>query len=100
MYYHLNDIFVCYYNHYKRSSRVTCACNFIIYVQGLCVAFLFCFTNHDVMVAMRTHMTRVLRANDAIALTGDNYPLPPEPTQIASLILINLTLAEKNCICM
>ncbi|XP_073954474.1 calcitonin gene-related peptide type 1 receptor-like [Choristoneura fumiferana] len=39
-------------------------------LQGLCVAFLFCFTNHDVMVAMRTHMTRVLRANDAIALTG------------------------------
>ncbi|XP_061730097.1 calcitonin gene-related peptide type 1 receptor-like [Cydia pomonella] len=39
-------------------------------LQGLCVSFLFCFTNHDVMVAVRTQVSRVVRANDAIALTG------------------------------
>ncbi|XP_053624245.1 calcitonin gene-related peptide type 1 receptor-like [Plodia interpunctella] len=39
-------------------------------LQGLCVAVLFCFTNHDVMVATRTLLARVFRTNDAIALTG------------------------------
>ncbi|CAB3252830.1 unnamed protein product [Arctia plantaginis] len=39
-------------------------------LQGLCVAILFCFTNHDVMTATKTYMSRFRRANEAIAMTG------------------------------
>ncbi|XP_075990868.1 calcitonin gene-related peptide type 1 receptor-like isoform X2 [Anticarsia gemmatalis] len=44
-------------------------------LQGLCVAILFCFTNHDVMIATKTYMSRFRRANEAIAMTGNTYPL-------------------------
>ncbi|KAM3968611.1 neuropeptide receptor B4 [Aphomia sociella] len=39
-------------------------------LQGLCVAILFCFTNHDVMTATKAVLTRIMRTNDAIAMTG------------------------------
>ncbi|XP_049884672.1 calcitonin gene-related peptide type 1 receptor-like isoform X2 [Pectinophora gossypiella] len=39
-------------------------------LQGLCVAVLFCFTNHDVMTATKTQLSRMFRTNDAIAMTG------------------------------
>ncbi|XP_059055218.1 calcitonin receptor-like [Achroia grisella] len=39
-------------------------------LQGLCVAILFCFTNHDVMTATKAVLTRILRSNDVIVMTG------------------------------
>ncbi|CAH0578219.1 unnamed protein product [Chrysodeixis includens] len=39
-------------------------------LQGVCVAILFCFTNHDVMVATKTYITRFRRVNEGIPMTG------------------------------
>ncbi|XP_063837278.1 calcitonin gene-related peptide type 1 receptor-like isoform X2 [Ostrinia nubilalis] len=39
-------------------------------LQGLCVAVLFCFTNHEVVIVLRAAMSRLLKRNDAIAMTG------------------------------
>ncbi|KAL0902378.1 hypothetical protein ABMA27_000263 [Loxostege sticticalis] len=39
-------------------------------LQGLCVAVLFCFTNHDVVIVLKASITRLLKRNDAIAMTG------------------------------
>ncbi|KAG7313200.1 hypothetical protein JYU34_000299 [Plutella xylostella] len=38
--------------------------------QGVCVAILFCFTNHDVLTAARTHFQRRFNTNEALPMTG------------------------------
>ncbi|CAH0402049.1 unnamed protein product [Chilo suppressalis] len=39
-------------------------------LQGLCVAVLFCFTNHDVILVLKATAARLLKTNDGIAMTG------------------------------
>ncbi|KAJ8737246.1 hypothetical protein PYW07_000517 [Mythimna separata] len=39
-------------------------------LQGLCVAILFCFTNHDVVVAFKTYWSRMRANNEGIPMTG------------------------------
>ncbi|KAL4717451.1 hypothetical protein ACJJTC_000600 [Scirpophaga incertulas] len=42
----------------------------LISLQGLCVAVLFCFTNHEVIIVVKASISRLLRRSDAIAMTG------------------------------
>ncbi|XP_032527603.2 calcitonin gene-related peptide type 1 receptor-like isoform X1 [Danaus plexippus] len=39
-------------------------------LQGVCVAILFCFTNHDVVAAAKTYISRYIQHNDVIPMTG------------------------------
>ncbi|CAG9558356.1 unnamed protein product [Danaus chrysippus] len=39
-------------------------------LQGVCVAVLFCFTNHDVVTAAKTYISRYVQHNDVIPMTG------------------------------
>ncbi|XP_031767530.2 calcitonin gene-related peptide type 1 receptor-like [Galleria mellonella] len=43
---------------------------FLTSLQGLCVAVLFCFTNHDVLTTTKAALTKILRTSDVIAMTG------------------------------
>ncbi|XP_049694295.2 calcitonin gene-related peptide type 1 receptor isoform X1 [Helicoverpa armigera] len=56
-------------------------------LQGLCLAILFCFTNHDVVVATKTYLSRFRTNNEGIPMTGNTYPLTGSVLNLISLAL-------------